>query len=347
MDNKLDIAHVSTPWYKIPTLKYGGVEKVLFDLICAQNKHHEITLYSPGDCNYLQGISISSLFEDGVADQGYDRTAEVAQAIFATKKILKKHHEIIHIHNLYPMLAVAELIGLPIVFTYHSVLRPEVKFLNKICNSKKIIHVFLSEAHRKEFSHIRNTKVVHYGINTKNIPLYKKHQKKDYFAFIGSLTEEKGILEAISIAKKSKIKLKIAGKIQPRNREFYNKKIKPAIEFEKNVTFVGEITNEERNKFLGQAKAMLFPTKWNEPFGRVMLESLAAGTPVIAFRNGSVPEILNEKVGSIIETQEEMIEELLNFKKFNPLECRRHVENNFSIRKMVENYDKIYKELIH
>jgi glycosyltransferase involved in cell wall biosynthesis len=184
---------------------------------------------------------------------------------------------------------------------------------------------------------------VHHGLNFSKYRLTT--EKQPYLAFIGRLAPVKGTHLAIAVAKKSGIPLKIAGEIQPLHREYFEKEVKPHLDG-KFIEYIGEANLEEKNELLGNAKAMLFPIQWDEPFGLVMIEAMACGTPVLAMPGGSVPEIVNDGVsGCVCQTVDEMADRAVN-DQYNAAEIRAYAENNFSLDKMVQKYADIYEKVL-
>ena len=342
----MKIAHVSKPWLPVPSAKYGAIEKILGFLIAEQIKTHEVTLFAPGNSKLPRGIILNSLFDEGVGDKGFDRNIELAQTLHAVLEAKRLKFDIIHAHSTDPILALASVTNLPLVFTFHSVPKYEGQILAQLAQNTNITFVFLSKSHRKQFPWIPDAEVVPYGLPVSKFPFYGQSEKSDYLAFIGAISDRKGILEAIKVATSTNHKLKIAGKIRAGDEDFFEREVKPAIQNNKNIEFFGEIDNNQRNDFLGKAKALLFPIKWQEPFGLVMLESLVVGTPVIAFNQGSVPEVINENIGFIVEDIDEMCQAVENISTISNRSCRDHVENQFSIKQMSNSYDRIYGKVL-
>jgi glycosyltransferase involved in cell wall biosynthesis len=164
-------------------------------------------------------------------------------------------------------------------------------------------------------------------------------------SFIGRIAPIKGVHLAIDVARRTGIPLKIAGDIQPINREYFENKIKPQIDGSL-VEYIGLANLEVKNELLGNSMAMLFPIQWNEPFGLVMVEAMACGTPVLAMPGGSVPEVVKDGVsGYICRNVREMTNRVKNL-QLDPATIRRYVEENFSIERMAREYVELYEEAI-
>ncbi|MFZ2970292.1 MAG: glycosyltransferase, partial [Minisyncoccia bacterium] len=170
---------------------------------------------------------------------------------------------------------------------------------------------------------------------------------KNYFAWLGRIHYGKGMWEAVHASKETKSNLIAAGNITCESDEKYFKTVEPMIDGKKRK-YIGEVGPKEKNKLLRGAKALLFPIRWEEPFGLVMAEAMACGTPVIAFRRGSVPEIVKHGVtGFVVEDEKGLIEAIKNISKINRAECRKHVEKHFTIERMVDAYEEVYVKIIN
>jgi glycosyltransferase involved in cell wall biosynthesis len=211
--------------------------------------------------------------------------------------------------------------------------------LIELCDQKWVSFVFLTEAHRASYPQVEHADVIPYGIPAASYPFYNVSDKGEYLAFVGALTEAKGVLDAISVARMTGTELRIAGKV--RDPAFFEEHVRPCLE-DPLITFLGEVNDHERHELLGQAKAMLFPIHWSEPFGLVLLESLVVGTPVIAYARGSVLEILTSTVGCVVGSPEEMAEAVERVQALQPLDCRSHVAERFPLQRMIDSFEALY-----
>ena len=186
--------------------------------------------------------------------------------------------------------------------------------------------------------------MVYNGINLSNFRF--SDISENHLCWLGRMDYEKGPDVAIKVSKKSNNKLLMGGIIGIERQKYYNKEIKPLID-NKQIIFKGEIKREQKDFFLGSSKALLMPIQWEEPFGLVMIEAMACGTPVIAFNRGAAPEIvLNGKTGFIVNDEKEMIEAIKKIDLIDRRECRKHVEKYFTVEKMADGYEKVYQEMI-
>ena len=186
---------------------------------------------------------------------------------------------------------------------------------------------------------------VHHGLPRDLLPFYR-NPKGDYLAFLGRIAPEKGPDRAIEIAARAGARLKMAAKIDEADRAYWETVIAPLVAAHSNVEFVGEINQREKASFLGNATALLFPIDWPEPFGMVMIELMACGTPVIAFRRGSVPEVIDEGVsGALVRNIAEAVVAVKRIGEFDRVRVRRRFEQRFTIERVASEYLDIYRRL--
>jgi glycosyltransferase involved in cell wall biosynthesis len=339
----MKIAHLSKPWLPVPSQKYGAIEKILGYLLEHQKNFDKIYLFAPATSLVGKHIELVSLFEDGQDNKGLDRNAELVQAVHCALFCRDQSVNLIHVHSVEAFLALTSFLSNSCVFTYYSNPTSAGEILCQF-SSPRVFFTFLSESHRKNFPWIEHAEVVYPGVNLKTISF--SPNKQNYLAFVGSMSDKKGILEAIEIARKANLPLKIGGKVRIEDQDWYEKNAKRTIECSNFVEFLGEIDNFQRDHLLKYARALLFPIKWEEPFGLVMIEAMAAGTPVIAFNRGAVPEVIVDKrTGFIVNTIEEAVEAINCLGFIHPHDCRKRVENLFTATRMAQDYEKLYQRM--
>ena len=351
---KLKIAQIAPIWYPIPPKKYGGIEKIVYYLSEGLKKlGHKVILFSTGNSK----VSVKtiwwrkkSLVEDKIPWSDY--FLELEHFAFSFSHL--KGFDIVHCHTGPKSFFFLNFVKIPSIFTFHNPIKIKKKTpLFEIAKiyKKKINAVFLSKAHRKfcNFSFKRNF-VVYNGVDLKLFQFSKK--PKDYFLWIGRVEPYKGIENAINIAKKAKIKLLLVGKVDPEKKNYFKEKIKPNLG--KKIQYLGEISQKKLVKIYQGAIATLYPIEWEEPFGLIMAESMACGTPVIAFDKGSTKEIIkNGKTGFVVpflkngkKNFDGLIEAIEKIGEIKREDCRAWVKEKFSIEKMVKNYEKIYYQIL-
>jgi glycosyltransferase involved in cell wall biosynthesis len=215
-------------------------------------------------------------------------------------------------------------------------------------------------------------KVIHHGVDVEDYPFKTNPGEQDYLFTIGRITQDKGQDKAIEIAKKTGSRLILAGNVQNKEKdraffktleksfdlvtdagkpfadgEYYEKVMKPILDSDNQIIYIGEVDSAQKRLWYRHAQATLFPIQWGEPFGLVLIESMACGTPVLALNKGSVPEIvIHEKTGFVVDTTDEMIEAVKKINLIDPSDCRTHVKDNFSIASMAGKYLELYQQIL-
>ncbi len=253
----------------------------------------------------------------------------------------REKFDLIHIHPYRRCIPLAALFKTPTAITLHDPLTDFKKY--QIDWTKKFpqIHLIsISNAQRKPSPRLNYSGTAYNGIDEKNFPY--SPQSEDYFAIAGRFTPEKGIHTAIQAAKKAGVRLKIAG--GPDKGAYFDRQIKPFLN--KKIEYVGMIDYDKLGDFYGQAKGFLVPIQWEEPFGLTFIEAMACGTPVITFNRGSAREIIKDKkTGYVVKNLDQMVKAMKKIDRLKRSDCRQHFENNFTINKMVESYEKIFLKI--
>jgi len=255
---------------------------------------------------------------------------------------LKGEYDLIHIHPVDRALPFGLAIKkIPVVYTLHDPIYPWRAEIFRMFQSKNQYFVSLSDAQRKPAPDLNWAGTVYNGLDLKKFPFSEK--PKDHCLFLGRLLPTKGVKEAIAACKITGERLIIAG--TPSEGDYWEKEIKPHLN--KNIQYVGNIPYEETYKYYGQAKVTLCPIQWEEPFGLTFIESMATGTPVIAFDRGSAREIIKDgETGFVVKNVEEMIKAIKKIGEIKREGCRRWVEEKFTIERMVNDYEKVFYQII-
>jgi len=204
--------------------------------------------------------------------------------------------------------------------------------------------VSISDSQRKPIPQLNWVRTVLHGMPADL--LTPQPVKQEYAAFLGRISPEKGVDKAIRIAGRAGMKLKIAAKVDNADKEYYDSQIKPLIRDNPFVEFIGEINDQQKPAFLSGAQALIFPIDWPEPFGLVMIESMACGTPVIAYRSGSVPEVIDEGVtGFIVSDEDEAVAATRKLHQLDRATVRATFDRRWTARRMAEDYVEVYQEL--
>lgn len=338
------IAQVSPLFESVPPKLYGGTERIVHNLteeLCRMG--HEVTLFASGDSvssaklvpGAREALRLSKVRE-GFAPHVY---------MFEKVKALSENFDIIHFHTEFYHFALVRDWSVPVVTTLHGRLdHPEYKDL--FAEFRELPFVSISLNQRKPLPSQNWVGNVYHGLPLESIPFSPK--PNGYLAFLGRICPEKGIEDAIEIARRTGQKLKVAAKIDDVEKSYAE-----SIQSKLNspwVEFIGEISDREKPAFLGGATALLFPIRWPEPFGLVMIESLAAGTPIVAYRAGSVPEVIrNEETGFIVNSIEEAceaVDAIHHGRAISRWACRRDFETRFTATRMAKDYLSVYHKVI-
>ncbi len=340
------IAQVAPLYESVPPDEYGGTERVvgaLSDELVAMG--HEVTLFASGDSNTRANLvpAVETALRKRMSREEMIQIApSIHTRMLAELTAISTEFDVIHSHvdhlafpyaSLWRPFSVHTLHGrldMPASAGIHS-LYPDIA-LTSISDSQRdpLLHLDLNWAG-----------TVYNGLDLNRFDV--QTESGSYLAFLGRINHEKRPDVAAEIAHRAGLPLRVAAKIDPVDTEYWNEKIKPI--FRKyDVDFIGEIGDDEKSEFLGGALATLFPIDWPEPFGLVMVESMACGTPVIATRRGSVPEVIDDGVGGLIlDGLDEMVEAVGLAAKMDRRLCAKQAER-FSARAMAEGYLAVYEE---
>jgi len=335
----MKIAVLSPVAWRTPPRKYGPWEQVTSNITEGLvERGLDVTLFATGD-SITKG-TLNSVCEKPYAEDA-DVDPKVAECLHISS-LMEQADGFDLIHNNFDFLPLSysRLIDTPVVTTIHGFSSPRILPVFKKYNSTGY-YVSISNSDRSpELDYIAT---VYNGANADEFTF--RPESEDYLLFFGRIHPEKGVFEAIQIAKKSNRKLIISGLIQ--DREYFELKVKPHID-EKNIVYVGNSGPDQRDKLLGGAFALLHPISFEEPFGLSVVEAMFCGTPVIAFNRGSMSElILDGKTGFLVNSITEALEAVNNCHGINRKNCREWVASKFSREKMVDGYLEIYQEIIH
>lgn len=232
----------------------------------------------------------------------------------------------------------------PVVYTLHDPIRPMFREVLEMYMTPSQYFVSISQNQRIPAPDLPYAATVYNGIDTELFS-YATEDRDDFLLCAGRITPEKGIKEAIQVAQATNHRLYIIGPVTKDNQDYYDQHVKPHLN--ERIIHLGFIERSQLYRYFQKAKAFLMPIQWEEPFGLTMVEAMSCGTPVIALRRGSVPEIiLDKKTGYIVDSIAEMIEAVKRIGKIKPMACRQHVEQHFSLTTMVNSYEAAYKKVL-
>jgi len=348
----MKVAQITPLWETVPPKTYGGTELVASLLSEGLIKQgHEVTLFAAKGSELskrfgsrIEICAEASLRELGVINQG---VASQYYELQLSEKVLQKadQFDIIHNHLGFQLLPFASVINTPMVTTLHGVFEPP--FIREFVRQyKDLPFISISDYQRTPCPELNYMATIYHGIPVNLYQPTYSHRHKTYLAFLGRFSLEKGPHHAIRIAKETGWPLIMAGKVDPVDRDFFETTIQPHIDGQQ-IRFIGEVNHPQKVELLRHAAATLCPVTWPEPFGLVLIESLACGTPVLALRNGSIPEIIEEgATGFIGNSVEELIEAVSKIRYLDRRNCRSSAESYFSVERMTQDYLSIYRLLL-
>jgi glycosyltransferase involved in cell wall biosynthesis len=337
------VAQLAPLFESVPPRGYGGTERVVSYLSEAlQATRHEVTLFASGDSRTTAELCAGSpraLRLDPL------RGDPVALHLLLIERVFERasDFDIIHAHLDYLPFPAARRYEVPVVTTLHG--RLDLAWMAQVLgefHEQRVISI--SRAQRGQLPDANWVGTVHHGLPH---DLYRFSEGSGgYLAFVGRISIEKRLDRAIEIAVRSGTPLRIAAKVDPSDEAYFQTAIEPLLA-NPLVEYVGELSDEEKNEFIGNAKALLFPIDWPEPFGLAMIEALACGTPVIAWPHGSVPEIITDGVsGSIVSDVESAVRAVDAIDLIDRRRCRAEFETRFTAERMALDYVKIYTKVL-
>src|SRR6266567_1407556 len=336
------IAQVAPLYESVPPKLYGGTERVVSWLTEELVRlGHEVTLFASGDsmttARLVPACRESLRLAPGSVDQ-------LAHHFVLMERVLSEKNEfdLIHFHIDYLHFPLSRRERYVHVSTLHGRLDiPDLVPLYEVYHDMPVISI--SDVQRDPLPHLNWQGTVHHGLPLENYTFHRKPGK--YLAFLGRTSPEKGVDRAIEIAGAAGVPLKIAAKIDKVDQEYFDTCVQPLLNGP-DIEFVGEVGYPEKSQFLGNAAALLFPISWPEPFGLVMIEAMACGTPVIAYRFGSVPELIADEVtGYIVSDVAGAAQAVSKINRVDRKKVRKHFEQHFTADRMAKKYLTIYERL--
>ena len=339
----MKIAQVAPLFESVPPQGYGGTERVvsyLTEELVRQG--HQVTLFASGDsvtqAHLVAACPRALRLDEQCVDQ-------LAQCMVLLEHVFRQAptFDLLHFHIDYLHFPLSARQRVPHVTTLHGRLDiPDLVPVYQTFPSMPVVSI--SDAQRRPLPGLQWQGTVYHGLPE---DLYTfQDTPGSYLAFLGRISPEKGIEQAIAIARQAGMPLKIVAKIDQVDRAYFQSVVQPLLD-DPLVEYLGEMGERDKNAFLGQAYALLFPIDWPEPFGLVMIEALACGTPVIAYGRGSVPEVLEDGVtGWIVAGRDDAIQAIAQVSTLSRRRCRQTFEERFSATQMTQDYLRIYQQLL-
>lgn len=364
---KLRIAQLSTPFIPVPPPDYGGTELVVHNIAEELvRRGHDVTLFAPGESK--TSAKLIAPFPKALKPKEMEELfSPLALKLFWMHSLPSIYHtvtafekadqfDIIHSHLHYLGNLFADFVRTPTIHTYHGDLKSAQESpIERMVFEKYKNHNWtaISESQKRHSPVLLNfISTICHGVAIEKFSF--NSQPEDYLVWLGRITPKKGLQCAIDVSKKLGKKLLIAGVVHPRDQDFFQNEIRPHID-QQRIKFVGGLNLEAKVNLLKNAKALLYPVTWEEPFGLVMIEAMATGTPVIALANGAVPEVvLDNQTGFLTNNVEELVEKTkdlysLTNQQYTEMRkrARRRVEENFTVQKMVDKYEEVYYKILN
>jgi len=337
------IAQISPPWVAVPPKGYGGIEWVVALLTDGLvERGHDVTLFATGDSTTKAALEY--VFEEAPGPVAINSIwHDTVQQMLAHRDLGR--FDLLHHHTQFSALVAAMCHDVPVVHTLHGDFTPPMRMLYEPV-ADRVTFVAISEAQRKAMPELRYGGVVYNGIDLDLYPF--RPDKEEFLCFIGRAHPDKGAHRAVLAARAAAMPLVMAVKIADSSeQEYWTRDVAPMLG--PDVTVLGEITLEEKADLMSRARAVLFPIDWAEPFGLVMTEAMACGTPVIATPRGAVPEVVADgETGFLVSVEsyaEEAAAAIGRLGEIDPAACRRRVEERFSKEAMVEGYEQVFRQV--
>jgi glycosyltransferase involved in cell wall biosynthesis len=336
------VGDVSPPWVPVPPPAYGGLEAVVDRLVRGLvEAGHEVLLAAPAnsECPVPQVPGLVAVSPDAaIAGDCITELTHVARSYAAMAGV-----DLVHDHTVAGPLYRHRRADAPVVTTVHGPFLPDLNELYREMSRDTAI-VAISQHQASTADGVPITRVIHHGLDVDRVPV--GDGAGGFAAFLGRMCPDKGPREAILLAREAGLPLRIAAKMrEPSEHDYFDQVIRPLLG--EDVEYVGELDETGKYELLGNASVLLNPIQWPEPFGLVMIESLACGTPVVSTSAGSVPEIVDDgTTGYVADSAEELVEALRGVERLDRAACREVVEKRFSTRRMVADHLDLYHELL-
>ncbi|HEX2039449.1 MAG TPA: glycosyltransferase family 4 protein [Acidimicrobiales bacterium] len=334
------IALIAPPWTPVPPSLYGGTELVVDHLATGfQAAGHDVLLFTTGDSTCP--VPRQHVLAEAQGHRIGNSVPELIHANAAYDAV--QGFDIVHDHTIVGPYIAERRPELKVVTTCHGPLEGELSAIyDRIAHRVPIIAI--SHAQRKPVPHMPIARVIHHGIDARDFPFGKGDG--GYYAFLGRMSPDKGAHRALEAAYKAGVKLVMAAKMrEPSEYEYFEHFVKPYLNDD--LVYLGEIPHEDKLELLAGAEGLLFPIRWNEPFGMVMIEALACGTPVLAFPEGAAPEVIEDgRTGFLCHDETDMAEAIGRVHTIDRATCRAAVEGYFSTDRMVAEHLALFEELL-
>ncbi len=337
------IAQVAPIVERVPPKKYGGTERLVHALTEELvRRGHEVTLFASGDS--VTSARLESVYPRGIREAKMKDIYGLNPWTLLNLGLayeMQDEFDIIHDHLAPISLPIANIATTPVVMTMHAAFNAETRKLFQTLQKPYIVTI--SEAQMYSLPSLNHAGTVHNGLSMAHYPFGEK--MGDYLLYVGRISREKGVHVAVEVAQYLDLPLILAAKVDPHDQVYFREYIEPRLS--DRIKWVGEVDEEERNKLMAGARCFLHPVMWREPFGLTLIEAMACGCPVVAFDKGSIPEVIETGVtGYVVQDLDTMIEAVENIAVIDRAVCRERALTNFSVEKMADGYEAVYKKIL-
>ena len=334
------IALIAPPWEPVPPSSYGGIEQVVNLLAIGFQAHgHEVLLFTTG--NATCPVPRRWVLPQGQGGRIGHVVPEMRHVMHAYREVEK--FDIVHDHTIAGPVYAERFPHCRVVTTMHNLVDDDLEDIYRRI-SKRVAIIAISKSQAESSPGIDLAATIHHGVDPATFPY--RCWKGHYCLFLGRIDPDKGAREAIEAARRAGARLILAGKMRsPKELEYFHQEVEPLLG--ESVLYVGEVDHARKLELLAGARCLLFPIRWPEPFGLVMIEAMACGTPVLAFAEGSVPEVVEHgRTGFVCDDAVGMAQAILSVDELDSNACRRAVEGHFSAERMVADHLELYEKLL-
>ena len=336
----MHIAMIAPPWFNVPPDAYGGIEEVVSGLVHGlTGREHRVTLIGAGEDG--TPAEFRRTYPDPPSKRLGDPVPEVVHAAAAAQLIDETDADVVHDHTLAgPLTALGR--RTPTVATMHGPVEGEMaEYYRRLGDAVALVAI--SDAQRAAAPDLNWVATVPNGLDLDSYPF--REDKEDWALFVGRFVPDKGAHLAIDAARAAGLHIRLAGKAsEPPEQVYFEQEIRPRLGDD--AEYVGEVDAAGKRELYAAAACLLFPIQWPEPFGMVMIEAMACGTPVVALRAGSVPEVVVDgTTGVVCDGPEELPEAIGKAGRLRPADCRAHVAGRFDLAAMADGYERVYRDL--